>query len=63
MRCRHCYNGLSPTLQLFVHMTDPNTSIEPRIVDYLLAWKSVGARGKIAVRRGRQDSNRIEFRR
>ena len=39
-------------------MTEPNTSIKPSIVGYLLAQKSVDAGGKIAVRRGRQDVTR-----
>ena len=41
MRCRYCYDGLSPTLRLFVPMTEPNTSIKPSIVGYLQAWQLV----------------------
>ena len=59
MLFRHCYNGLFLlTLLLFVHMTEPNTVINPS-VDYLLASKSVGCSGDTAVKRGPKDGHRI----
>ena len=41
MRCRYCYDGISPILRLFIPATERNYLIEPSIVGYLQAWQSV----------------------
>ena len=44
-------------------MTEPNTTIKPSIVDYLLAYKSVGAIGETAVKRDPKYGHRIHVQR